>query len=168
MVEEQREEQEKSGLVLFAEQELARIGQDDEGMQAAMNKHLLDMVKVFSDEDHSGFSAGYAINILERLLRYLPLTPIEDTPEDWNETRPGCYQHRRCSAVFKDKNQFGGKAYFLDAKVFSDDGGESWFTYSDSREVIEFPFAVPNSPKRYLVDEECNILSEYNGKAQKN
>jgi hypothetical protein len=43
-------EQEKSPLVLFAERELARIGQDDEGMQAAMNKHLLDMVKVFSDE----------------------------------------------------------------------------------------------------------------------
>jgi hypothetical protein len=72
---------------------------------------------------HSGFSAAYAINILERLLRYLPLSPIEDTPEDWDEYLPGQYQHKRCSAVFKDKNQFDGKAYFLDAKVFSDDGG---------------------------------------------
>jgi hypothetical protein len=85
-------------------------------------------------------------------LRYLPLSPIEDTPEDWNEAGPGIYQHRRCLSVFKDQNQFGGKAYNLDATVFSDDNGKSWFTNSDSREVIEFPYTVPKSPKYRLVD----------------
>jgi hypothetical protein len=49
----------------------------------------------------------------------------------------------------------------LDAKVFSDDGGKTWFTNMNSREVIEFPYAVPTSPKRYLVDENGAVLSEY-------
>jgi hypothetical protein len=155
------EEQKKSGLLLFAERELARIPKDDDGMQELINKHILDMVKVFCDEGHTGFTASYTINILDRLLRYLPLTPIEDTPEDWNEVTSGVYQHRRCSAVFKDKNKFEGKAYILDVKVFSDDGGKTWFTNSNSREVIEFPYFVPKSPKQYLVDKDGTILSEY-------
>jgi hypothetical protein len=155
------EEQKKSGLLAFAEQELARISKDDDGMQEHINKHILAMVKVFCDEKHSGTTAHYTIKILDRLLRYLPITPIEDTPEDWNEVGPGVYQHRRCSAVFKDKSVFDGKAYILDAKVFSDDGGETWFTNSDSREVIEFPYDVPTSPKRYLVDKDGAILSEH-------
>jgi hypothetical protein len=155
------EEQKKSGLLAFAEQELARIPKDSDCIQELINKHILDMVKVFCGGGHSGSTASYTINILDRLLRYLPLTPIEDTPDDWGEVSPGVYQHKRCSAVFKDKSVFDGKAYILDAKLFSDDGGETWFTNSDSREVIEFPYAVPTSPKRYLVDENGAILSEH-------
>ncbi|MDR3124053.1 MAG: hypothetical protein LBU16_09800 [Treponema sp.] len=45
----------------------------------------------------------------------------------------------------------------MDAKVFSDDGGKTWFANSQSREVIEFPYAVPTGPKRFFVDEDGNI-----------
>jgi hypothetical protein len=130
-------------------------------MQEHINRHILDMIKVFCDERHSGSTAHYTINILNRLLQYLPLTPIEDTPEEWNEVGTGVYQHKRCSRVFKDKYIFDGKAYIFDANVFSDDGGKTWFVNSDSREVIEFPYAVPTSPKRYLVDENGSVLSKY-------
>jgi hypothetical protein len=153
--------EQKSGLVLFAEQELARIPKDDDGMQEHINRHILDMVKVFCEEKHSGFTASYTVNILERLLRYLPLSPIEDTLEDWNDVGGGYYQHRRCSRVLKDKNKFEGKAYIVDAKIFSDDGGKTWFTNSNSLEVIEFPYTVPENPRRYLVDENGTVLSEY-------
>jgi hypothetical protein len=158
---EEQEMKEQNGLLNFAERELARIPKDDEGMQELMNKHILDMVKVFCEEGHSGFSANYAINILNRLLRRLPLSPIEDTPEDWNEVRPGVCQHRRCSSVFKDKSQFDGKAYALQAKVFSDDGGETWFSNRDSQEVIEFPYDVPASPKRYHLIAADGSISPY-------
>jgi hypothetical protein len=154
------EERGKSSLLLFAERELARIPKDNDGMQERINNNILEIVKVFCDEGHSGTTARYAAKILERLLRYLPLTPIEDTPEDWNEVGPGVYQHRRCSEVFKDKNVFDGKAYILDAKVFSDDGGKTWFTNRNSREVIEFPYAVPTDSKRYFTDKDCNYPRE--------
>jgi hypothetical protein len=147
-------EEEKSNLVLFAERELALLG--DEGVQGAMNKHLLGMVKLFSAEGHSGFSIEYAIATLERLLSFLPLSPIEDTPEDWKEIGDGHYQHKRCSSVFKGEGRFNGKAFFADAKVFSRDGGETWFGSRDSAEVIDFPFVVPGHPKQYLVDADGN------------
>jgi hypothetical protein len=161
---EEQKTKEQGGLLIFAEQELARIPKDDEGMQERINKHILDMITVFCEEGHSGFTANYTVNILNRLLRCLPLTPIEDTPEDWNDVGGGFYQHRRCSTVFKHKDHFGGKAYILDAKVYSDDGGKTWFTNSDSREVIAFPYEVPAVRKRYLIDESRNIVSEYTGK----
>ena len=50
-------------------------------------------------------------------------------------------------------------SYMLNHELFSDDGGKTWFTNSNSREVIEFPYTVPISPKRYLVDEDGGIIS---------
>jgi len=152
---------EKSNLVLFAENELARLG-DDEG-QSATNKHILDMVQVFSEEGHSGFSAMYAIRILERLLRFLPLSAIEDTPEDWNEVSEGLFQHKRCSHIFRDKKLFEGKAYNLEGRVFSDDNGKTWFTNDKSKVPIDFPYLVPTHPAEYLVDKDGNLIEEYRG-----
>lgn len=150
---------EKSSLITFAENELARLGNDDG--QEAMNKHILQTVQVFADEAHSGFTAMYAIRMLERLLRYLPLSAIEDAPEDWNEMSEGLFQHKRCSKIFKDKNRFEGKAYNIEGRVFSNDNGKTWFTNGESFVPIDFPYLVPTHPAEYLVDENGNILSEY-------
>ena len=152
---------EKSGLVVFAEAELERIPKDEDGMQERMNKHLLEMVSVFSEEKHSGFSASYAINMLGRLLRYLPISAIEDKPEDWVEVSDGLFQHKRCGSIFKDKKLFGGQAYNLDGRVFTDDNGKTWFTNEKSKLPIEFPYHVPLHPFEYLVDENGEIISEF-------
>jgi len=148
----------KSNLVSFAENELARLGNCE--YQAEMNKHILGMIKVFDKEGHSGFSAGYATSILNRLLRFLPLSAIEDNPEDWNEVAEGIYQHKRCSFIFKDKALFNGQAYTLYGKVFSDDKGKTWFTNDKSKEPIEFPYVVTDQSKKFLVerDENDNII----------
>ena len=151
---------EKSSLVRFAEDELSKLEKFEDEMQEAMNEHILNMVQVFSEEGHSGFSAGYAINILNRLLRYLPLSAIEDNSEEWHECRDGVYQHKRCSRVFKDKNRFEGQAYDIEGCAFSDDGGKTWFSNGQCHVPIEFPYLVPMHPQRFLVDENRNIISE--------
>ena len=152
---------EKSNLVLFAEKELACLANDDDEMQEVMNRHILEMVRVFSEEKHSGFSAMYAIRILERLLRYLPLSAIEDKPEEWNEVGEGVFQHRRCGKIFKDKEQFDGQAYNIEGRVFSNDNGKTWFTNGKSFLPIDFPYFVPSHPFEYLVDENGEIICEY-------
>jgi len=153
---------EKSNLVSFAESELARLEKDEDGMQGKMNKHILQMVQLFSDENHSGFSAHYAISMLNRLLRYLPLSPIEDNPEDWIDCGGGSFQHKRCGRVFKNKDNFDGKAYILNGKVFSDDGGKTWFSNINSALPIDFPYYVPLYPtKKFLVDKDGEVIAEY-------
>jgi len=56
-------------LLDHAERELDLMGmEDDNDMNGMMRRHILHMVKEFSSEGHSGFSASYAIQVLEKLL----------------------------------------------------------------------------------------------------
>ena len=126
-----------------------------------MNKHLLQMAEAFADEGHSGCTAMYAIRCLERLLRFLPLTEIEDKPEDWAEVSDGLFQHKRCSQIFKDKKRFDGQAYNIDGRIFSSDNGKTWFTNDKSKVSVEFPYFVPLHSAEYLVDKNGEIVCEY-------
>lgn len=72
-------------LIEYAKKELDLIGLTDEdrtgeSMDFHMRDHILRMVKEFSEEGHSGYSASYALFILKRVLDYKPLSPL--TGED--------------------------------------------------------------------------------------
>lgn len=147
-----------SNLLEYAQNELDLILQsckDDEEaykMQNIINKDILDIIKKFSNQGHSGFTAKYAIDKLNRLLDYKPITPLTGDDSEWAELDYGDdiqFQNKRCPSVFKDKE---GKAYNVEAKVFSDDNGHTWFTSGDSREYITFPYNVPSVPESVLID----------------
>lgn len=145
----------------WAERELDIIGlKENSGdeMNDAMRKHILHMVKEFTDEGHSGFSAQYAIGILEKILKYEPLSPILGTDDEWHDVSERgdgrvVYQNKRCSHVFKDGD---GQAYDINGKVFwewaerpldEDEEGypgtrrfKSYYTSRDSRVYISFPY----------------------------
>ena len=137
-----------SNLVEYAKHELSLLGGQDEEMQQAMNKHILGMVELFAKEGHSGFSANYAINILNALLRFKPLKPLTGKDEEWIEHSDGMFQNKRCYSVFKDNKE--GEAYNIDGKVFSCDGGETWYTSRDSRVEIGFPYIV-TEPEKIII-----------------
>ena len=144
-------------LVEFAEKELDIILKnctDDEGrkMQKAINRDILDIIKLFSEQGHSGFSAQYSMTMLKRLMDYKPLTPIEDNEEDWTKLDYDddlAYQCSRCPSLFKDKQ---GRVYNVEGKVFSDDNGHTWYTCGDSRIYVELPYDVPSKPEYVVID----------------
>ncbi|WP_204122745.1 hypothetical protein [Lacticaseibacillus mingshuiensis] len=131
-----------SELVDYAQRELELIGADDE-MQQEMNKDIMQIVKDFAGQEHSGFSAGYALNALERLLSFLPLTPLTGEPEEWNEVGNGTWQNKRCSRVFKDAD---GTAHDIEAVVVSYDDGKNW-NYPKHWHQISFPYRPPVNPQ---------------------
>ena len=114
---------------------------DEEGrkMQEAINKDILDLVEMFANQGHSGFSANYTINILTKLLKQSFITPLTGNDDEWIEVTDGVYQNKREGRIFKQDDRFDGKPYYIDGKTFSDDGGKSWYTNSDSFVTIEFP-----------------------------
>lgn len=132
----------KSNCEWHAERELARLMGDPDGdeMQSAMNRCLLQIVKVFARQHHSGFSAGYAIGCLEKLLRYEPLSPLTGDDDEWTDigemNGAPMWQNKRCSHVFKDGD---GRAYDINGKVFTDPQGCS-YTGSGSRVFVTFPY----------------------------
>jgi len=136
---------------------LDRIGMTDDGdMNGMMRKHLLHMVKEFSEEGHSGFSANYALQCLEKLMRFKPLSPLTGEDDEWYEHNYGesgkTYQNKRCSSVFKESKD--GEAYDIDGRVFwewyrDEETGEavkSYYTNRDSRVLVTFPYEVPDKP----------------------
>jgi hypothetical protein len=144
----------------WAKHELDLIGlRENSGdeMNDAMRKHIIHMVEEFAKEGHSGFSASYAIGILEKILKYEPLSPILGTDEEWSDVSEHndriTYQNKRCSHVFKEGD---GQAYDINGKVFwewaerpldDDEEGypgtrkfKSYYTSRDSRVYITFPY----------------------------
>ena len=143
-----------SNLVEWAKLELDKIGSKDDEMQQMMNRDILQIVEMFSEQGHSGFTAGYALNIITRLLAWKPITPLTGEEDEWGEPFTGdlekTQQNKRCSAVFR-KHFDNSTAYYIDGKVFSDNGGETWWTNRDSHIPVSFPYVVPSKPERVIL-----------------
>lgn len=134
---------------------LKQCGDDEEAikMQKVINQNILDLVEMFANQGHSGLTANYTIQILTKLLRQSFVTPLTGEDDEWIEVADGVYQNKREGKIFKQANRFDGKPYYLDGKVFSDDGGKSWFTNKDSLIIVEFP--LKELPKtEYIILED--------------
>lgn len=138
-----RTQKKESNLLRHAREELKRIGALDCPMQQAINKHILKMIELFSEEGHSGSSAPYTINTLKELLFFRPLTPLTGDDAEWfiHDHGEDMYaQNKRCGHVFKRRD---GTAYDSEAFIFRDPDGSCW-TSSESRKDITFPY-TPHS-----------------------
>lgn len=148
-------------FIEYAESELARIGltaDSEDEMNLAMREHILRMVRVFSQEGHSGFSASYAVACLEKLLRYEPLSPLTGEDDEWTEVDDGIFQNKRCSRVFKVVEGDETITYDIDGIVFWDwytdkETGEKYkshFTCKDSRVPVVFPYTPKTEYKERI------------------
>ena len=147
-----------SNMTEFAKKEMDIIGlKEGDDMDGLMRKHILHMVKEFADEGHSGFSAPYALSILQKVLAFKPLSPLTGEDSEWNDMsdygrEDNMYQNNRYSAVFKEGKD--GEAYNIDGKVFWDwytdpatgERSKSHYTCKESRTPVIFPYVVPESP----------------------
>lgn len=149
-----------SNLVSHAKRELELLGLFSGGkMDEAMGRHVLRMVEEFSREGHSGFSAAYAVGLLEKLLRFEPLTPLTGDGSEWIEVGPdGLCQNNRCSHVFRDGD---GNSYDIDGRVFLDENG-CGYTNQSSRVPVEFPYtpATEYVSHNQLTDEALSTTSQ--------
>ena len=146
-----------TNMETYAIDELTRIGMYGSGdeINDVMCEHILKMVNVFAEEGHSGFSANYAISILQKLLRFEPLSPLTGEDDEWNDVSEysgyKLYQNKRLSRVFKEGKD--GQAYDIRGKVFVEPDGCS-YTSRDSRVYIEFPYV----PKTEYVNVKKQLL----------
>jgi hypothetical protein len=134
---------EESNTEKHAKRELRAIGYDlddkEEGPNKWMTRNLLDLLRVFSTQGHSGFSAPHCVSLFEKLARFKPLGPLTGEDSEWMDHGDGMFQNIRCGAVFKQPDRFDGQAYFLDGKVFREPNG-SCFTNRDSMTPVTFPY----------------------------
>jgi hypothetical protein len=128
-----------SNLVEHAKKEFEILGwPGDNEMQQMMCDNLIELLQVFSDQGHSGFSGNYCLSYFGKLARFDSISPLTGKDEEWQEIAEGEYQNKRDSSVFK-KN---GQAYWIYGRIFRDADG-CCFTSKGSRVGIEFPWIKP-------------------------
>ena len=93
-----------------------------------------------------------------RLLSWKPIIPLTGAEEEWNTIKEGFEQNELCSAVFR-YNKDNSTAHYMDGKIFSNDGGMSWYTNKESHINITFPFIVPDEPEKVYLDKEGNVIT---------
>lgn len=104
-----------SNLVKHAEYELKLAGllDKDSDYDGMLGKAVLELVKVFAKQGHSGFSAKQTISLFKEVANYKPLTPIGISEDEWmnvseNSTEP-IWQNKRRSTTF---SRNGGKTWY--------------------------------------------------------
>ncbi len=125
-------------LYMYARNELklADLFGEDSDYHGMLANSVLTLIKDFSDQGHSEYSASQIIRIFSRVAAYNPLTPLEGTDDEWSDVGSGMYQNKRCSHVFKDETG----AWDSTGIIFREPDG-SCFQNSDSRVYITFPYA---------------------------
>lgn len=149
----------ESNLVRHAKMELAKQLQDPTSYDGMIAVAVVDLIKVFAEQGHSGMSAPCAVNTFALLAMYKPLGPLTGADDEWNDVGLfdgiAVYQNKRCSHVFKQADRFNGQAYDMQGRVFRDPDGSCW-TNADSCVPITFPY----TPKTEYVDRPAEISPE--------
>lgn len=137
---------------LHAERELKALGyrlnETEEGPNKWVVENIMELLKVFAAQGHSGSSAPYVANLFVKLALFEPTCPLKGTDDEWNQVGPHVWQNNRCSHVFKKAD---GKAYDIEGKIFREPNG-SCYQSRASRVDVTFPY----TPKREYVDVDYN------------
>lgn len=143
-----------------SELELAGLFDKDSDYAGMIGKAVQELLDVFHEQGHSGFSAQRTAYLFYTLIKDGILTPLQGTDDEWMDISEYgeeiTYQNKRKSDVFK--NSKDDKAYYLDAIIWkSDKGGTFSGTVEDvqSRQYVKFPF----SPKEFYID----VIEDENG-----
>ena len=127
-----------SNLLAHARREFEIIGYDLDDQEEGPNKwiveNVLELIKVFGEQGHSGSSALYAIGYFEKLAEFEPLTPLTGEESEWG-TEASPDQNNRCSHIFRDED---GQAYDARGRVFREPNGMC-YTSKESHVNIKFP-----------------------------
>lgn len=138
------------------ELELAGMFDEDSDYNGMIGTAIMELIEVFSKQNHSGFSGPRVASLFKKLAVYECLMPLTGEDDEWNDISDldkGTLQNKRVSSVFKEKET--GKAYYLDAITWKTQKGGTWHGNAlfdgekvSSRQYIKkFPF----TPKEFLI-----------------
>ena len=148
---EQQDKGDKMSLIKYARKELEFAGlfDKDSDYGGRLADAVMELVKVFAEQGHSGMSASMTRSLFNKVADYKPLTPITGEDKEWAECGAG-FQNIRCSAIFKETKD--STPYYLDAIVWQGENSRDTFTGQvediRSRQFIKLPFI----PKTFYIN----------------
>ena len=124
-------------ILKYSKHELDLLDDGSEEQQW-VNKDVMDIMEVFSKQGHSGFSAGYVMNLVRKLGDWRPLTPLKGTEDEWflENDEEGSQQNKRCFSVFKE----GKLIYDIDRFSFVDPEHDCSYFHGGLAYSVKFPY----------------------------
>ena len=109
------------------------------------------LLAVFEEQGHSGYSAIIVCSIFERLVKGKPLTPIKDEEDQWRKAYSlkkdpvKRYQHKRMGSLFKYVAPDGTVSYYDIDRIKAYDRNSVAFSTSHINDVVNeyFPIKFP-------------------------
>lgn len=127
-----------SNLVKHAKKELELAGlfDKDSDYDGMLGMAVLELVKVFAKQGHSGFSANWTLEVFDKVARFKPLTPIGKSKDEWmnvsdSSTEPTWQNTRRSTTFSRD----GGKTWY-DIDDASLNNGDVWVRRSPLQKLM--------------------------------
>lgn len=119
-----------SNLTKHAQKELKLAGlfDKDSDYDGMIAQAVMELVKTFAKQGHSGFSARYTLEVFNEVANYRPLTPIGQSKDEWMDVAEmavdgkGMWQNTRRGTTF---SRDGGKTWY-DIDDPSLDNGDTW------------------------------------------
>lgn len=119
------------------------------------------------DDGHSGMSINITKRVLDRLIDGKPLTPIEDTPDEWrlmlDLKEKKTYQSKRMTSLFKEVRPDGSVSFHENDRIICNYLNEPvrfWFYNRFVSEIveeyigpIEMPYMPSDRPTKVYVGE---------------
>lgn len=125
----------------FAKQELYLTGMfDEDSVYGGMiGKAVMELIEVFSNQGHSGYSADIVSELFHKLSIFKPIALLTGNDDEWFLCAGAdLYQNKRNSAVFKDGKN--GRAYYINAYAKRLPNGTTWqgsLSLKDGKSVVK-------------------------------
>lgn len=136
--------QRRGNLLAHVDREVPVLGNDEMGR--AMAQNVREIALVLGTQGHSGMSANYITSLLNKVLRYEPLSPLTGAPDEWLD-HGYCKQNKRSGRVFTQPDRFDGQPYDIEAVIFREPTG-ACFCGEGSFQPVTFPY----TPRTVYVD----------------
>lgn len=151
-------------LKQHAQLELEMIGafSEEGGFYGSMTgKAVMELIEVFSNQEHSGMSAQVVLDLFTKLAKYEQLGALTGKDEEWAELNYSSicfFQNKRNSAVFK---QADGTVTYNNAIVKRCENGSCWTgplyptredAINDTNIIRVAAKGFPFTPKTFYID----------------
>ena len=123
-------------------------------MQQLIVRNVEDILKVVSNQGHSEFSMLYLLDLLNKAIKRIPLSPLTGSNDEWDDISDGLLQNKRDSRVFKPNDE---EPYTIDAYAFREPNG-SCYTGRSSHKEIKFPYRPCET---IYIDVPFNVSDEF-------
>lgn len=150
-------------LIKFAKEQLDD-GFYDDSYTESIKKDTLELITIFAKQRHSGLGATLTTTIFDRLVNFLPLSPLTGEDDEWSEPTSrmavGEYidmymqSNKKCPRVMrdvyirKDTDEIEYiMAYDTEAEIYSYDDGKTW---KSSVTPIDFPYYPELNPTKII------------------